>query len=414
MNQERIVALLEANPYAQKAVALVGLVLLAFASYWIAKRVVLRGVEAVIKKTKSDWDDVILERGVFTTLAWIAPAVVAYYAAYYFSEEAEGIIQRLLLAYIIALLILVLGRFLDATNIIYSRSARSKELPIKGYLQVVKLVFVLIGAIVIFATVLDQSPWGLLSGLGAMTAILLLVFRDTILSFVASIQIATNDMIRLGDWVSMPQYGADGDVIDIALHVVKIQNWDKTITSVPTKAFIETSFKNWRGMTEAGGRRIKRAITLDASSIRFIDDALLERLQRIHLLSDYLGEKRAEVDAYNAQQTFDRECLVNGRRLTNIGTFRAYVSAYLKTNPNLHEDMTFLVRQLEPGPKGIPIEIYVFSSDIRWASYEAIQADIFDHLLAAVPEFGLRLFQEPTGHDFTHIRRDDPPALEAR
>ncbi len=399
---EQWLGYLDQIPYGRRIAALIGLVVIATIAYVIAKRILLRVVQVIIKRTKWEWDDVIEERGVFNALAWIAPALVAYYAAYTFGEEAEGIVQRLLLAYILALLILVFGRMLDAGNLIYNRTERAKELPIKGYIQVVKLIAVLIGVIVIFATVLNQSPWGLLSGLGAMTAILLLVFRDTILSFVASIQIATNDMIRIGDWVSMPQYGTDGDVVDIALHVVKIQNWDKTITSVPTKAFIESSFKNWRGMTESGGRRIKRAIALDASSIRFLTDEELAKLSKIEVLQPYLDEKKAALAEANAGKKLE-DSPVNGRRLTNVGTFRAYVTAYLKTNPKLHADMTFLVRQLEPGPKGVPIELYVFSNDIAWANYEAIQADIFDHLMAAVPEFGLRMFQEPTGYDFGRL-----------
>lgn len=399
---EQWLGYLDQIPYGRRIAALVGLVVIATIAYVIAKRIVLRIVQAIIKRTKWEWDDVIEERGVFNALAWIAPALIAYYAAYTFGEEAEGIVQRLLLAYILAVLILVFGRVLDAGNLIYNRTDRAKELPIKGYIQVIKLIAVLIGVIVIFATLLNQSPWGLLSGLGAMTAILLLVFRDTILSFVASIQIATNDMIRIGDWVSMPQFGTDGDVVDIALHVVKIQNWDKTITSVPTKAFIESSFKNWRGMTESGGRRIKRAIALDASSIRFLTDEELANLSKIEVLKPYLDEKKAALAEANAGKKLE-DSPVNGRRLTNVGTFRAYVTAYLKTNPKLHDDMTFLVRQLEPGPKGVPIELYVFSNDIAWANYEAIQADIFDHLMAAVPEFGLRMFQEPTGYDFGRL-----------
>jgi miniconductance mechanosensitive channel len=399
---EQWLGYLDQIPYGRRIAALVGLVVIATIAYVIAKRIVLRIVQAIIKRTKWEWDDVIEERGVFNALAWIAPALIAYYAAYTFGEEAEGIVQRLLLAYILAVLIMVFGRVLDAGNLIYNRTDRAKELPIKGYIQVIKLIAVLIGVIVIFATLLNQSPWGLLSGLGAMTAILLLVFRDTILSFVASIQIATNDMIRIGDWVSMPQFGTDGDVVDIALHVVKIQNWDKTITSVPTKAFIESSFKNWRGMTESGGRRIKRAIALDASSIRFLTDEELANLSKIEVLKPYLEEKKSALAEANAGKKLE-DSPVNGRRLTNVGTFRAYVTAYLKTNPKLHDDMTFLVRQLEPGPKGVPIELYVFSNDIAWANYEAIQADIFDHLMAAVPEFGLRMFQEPTGYDFGRL-----------
>lgn len=403
MTKEQILDFFARNPLAEKAAIVVGVFVVAVIAYFIAKRIVLRVVMAVVQRTTNDWDDVFVERGVFNALAWVAPALVAYYSAYLFSSEAEGITQRLLFAYIIAVLMTVVGRTLDAANIIYNRTERAKELPIKGYIQIAKLLMVLIGGIVIFATVLNRSPWGILSGLGAATAVLLLVFRDTILSFVASIQLATNDMVRIGDWVSMPQYGADGDVVDVALHVVKIQNWDKTITTIPTKAFIEQAFKNWRGMTESGGRRIKRSVAIDASSVRFLDDDMFARLSKIQFLEEYLDERKKLVDEFNAEHEVDTSNPVNGRRLTNLGTFRAYVTKYLEQNPNLRDDMTFLVRQLAPSAEGVPIEIYVFTSDIRWAYYEGIQADIFDHLLAVLPEFDLRIFQQPTGHDFSRL-----------
>ena len=406
MSWEQVQAFFAQYPFAEKIAIVVGVVIVAAIAYVVARRVVLRVVQAVVARTATDWDDVILERGVFNALAWVAPALVAYYAAYLFdAAEAEGITQRLLFAYIIAVLITVIGRVLDAGNDIYSRTDRAKELPIKGYIQVIKLIVVIVGVIVIFSTVLNRSPWGVLSGLGAMTAIILLVFRDTILSFVASIQLATNDMVRIGDWVSLPQYEADGDVVDIALHTVKIQNWDKTISTVPTKAFIDQAFKNWRGMSESGGRRIKRALSIDASTIRFLDEDLWARLEKIQILKPYLVEKKSAVEEFNQTHDVDPASPVNGRRLTNIGTFRAYVTAYLKTNEKLRNDMTFLVRQLAPGPEGVPIEVYVFSGDTRWAFYEGIQADIFDHLMAALPEFGLRMFQQPTGNDFSKLAR---------
>ena len=228
-----------------------------------------------------------------------------------------------------------------------------------------------------------------------------MVFRDTILSFVASLQIASNDMVRVGDWIEMPQFGADGDVVDIALHTVKVQNWDKTITTIPTHRLISDSFKNWRAMSESGGRRIKRALHLDMSSIRFLGDADIERFGKFVLLKDYISEKKAELEEYNKSVTDgDPNLVANARRLTNIGTFRMYVVQYLKANPKIHDNMTFLIRQLSPTANGLPLEIYVFSNDVNWVAYEGIQSDIFDHLLAIVPEFGLRVFQQPTGQDF--------------
>ena len=236
-----------------------------------------------------------------------------------------------------------------------------------------------------------------------MTAVLLLIFRDTILSFIASLQITSNDLVRVGDWIEVPKFGADGDVKDIALHTVKIQNWDKTITVIPTHKLIDETFKNWRGMAQSGGRRIKRSVLMDIESIKICDDALVERLKKIHLITDYVQDKLLELEKYNVEQQVDTSSPVNGRRMTNIGTFRAYVVAYLRQHKKIHRQMTFLVRQLPPGPNGLPLEIYVFTNDTAWANYEAIQADIFDHILAVVPEFDLRVFQNPTGRDFSSL-----------
>jgi miniconductance mechanosensitive channel len=252
---------------------------------------------------------------------------------------------------------------------------------------------------------LDQSPWLLISGLGAVTAVLLLIFKDTILSFLASLHIVMYDLVRVGDWIEMPKYDADGDVIDIALHTVKVQNWDKTITTIPTYKLIEDSFKNWRGMQESGGRRIKRHLLIDQKSVKFCDEEMVERFKKIQLLSPYLNQKKEEIEVFNKEHNIDTSVLINGRRMTNLGTFRAYVTAYLKGNELISKDMTFLVRQLQPTPEGLPLEIYVFSRDTAWANYEAIQADIFDHLLAAISFFDLRVFQRPSGYDLEMIEK---------
>ena len=259
------------------------------------------------------------------------------------------------------------------------------------------------GAIIIVGALLGRSPMVLLSGFGAMTAVILLIFRDTILSFVASLQISSNDLVRVGDWIESPKFGADGDVVDIALHTVKVQNWDKTFTIIPTYKLIDESFKNWRGMQQSGGRRIKRAVYLDISSIKFCDEAMVERFKKIQIIADYVAGKQEELKNHNAENEIDDSVLVNGRRMTNIGTFRAYVEAYLRHHKKIHQDMTFLIRQLPPGPTGLPLEIYVFTNDTAWANYEAIQADIFDHILAVIPQFDLRVFQEPTGKDFGRL-----------
>ena len=380
--------------------------LLAVVAFYVARRFVLRGVEMFVKRTSIRWDDVILERGIFTALAWLAPALVIYYSAYSFTTETQGILQRLLLVYMQVILVLVVLRFVDAASEIYDSSRRARDVPIKGYVQIVKLIVFLIGVIIIFGTVINKSPWGLLSGLGAVTALVLLVFRDTILSFVASIQLATNDMVRIGDWISFPKYDADGDVIDIALHTVKIQNFDKTITTIPTHRFIEDAFKNWRGMRKSGGRRIKRALHLDMTTIRFLDEELESRLANVELLKEYFQKKNNELAEYNADRKEKDAAAIDRRRLTNIGTFRAYICEYLRAHPQIHQQgMTFLVRQLAPGPDGVGIELYVFSKEQAWVLYEEIQADIMDHLLAVLSEFDLRVFQNPTGVDLRMFAR---------
>jgi miniconductance mechanosensitive channel len=255
----------------------------------------------------------------------------------------------------------------------------------------------------VLSLVLGRNPFVLLTGLGAMTAVLMLIFKDAILGLVAGVQLSANRMVSLGDWIEMPKYGADGDVIDVALTTVKVQNWDKTITTIPTYALISESFKNWRGMSESGGRRIKRAVQIDIASIRFCDDDMLARYARIQHVSKYLADKQDELTRWNADHGVDASSAANGRRLTNVGTFRAYVVAYLRHHPLIHQDMTFLVRQLAPTAEGLPIEIYVFSRDQRWSYYEDLQADIFDHVLAVAREFDLRVFQRPAGSDFRQL-----------
>lgn len=277
-------------------------------------------------------------------------------------------------------------------------------MPMGSYAQVIKLLLWLAAIVVVLSTMMGQSPLILLTGMGAMTAVILLVFKDSILGFVASIQIASYDMVRVGDWVEMPKFGADGDVTEISLNTVKIQNWDKTISTVPTYAFMSDSFKNWRGMSESGGRRIKRSITLDMGSVHLLNQEDISGLRKIQYIDEYLDKKSSEVREWNKENGVNLDCPVNGRRLTNLGTFRAYIESYLQNHPQIRKDMTFLVRQLAPGPEGVPIEIYVFSAEQRWAHYEAIIGDIFDHLIAVVPEFGLKVYQRPSGGDLLSLR----------
>lgn len=370
----------------------------------ITKRILLATIARIVRRTTFTWDDVLQRHRVFERLAHIAPGFAIYYGIQMVPDIGEGItalIRQAALASMVLVGMLSVGAFLNAVHEMYSASSLARGRPIKGYVQIVKLGIYVLGAIVTVATLIDKSPMFFLGGIGAMTAVLLLVFRDTILSFVASLQIASNDMVRVGDWIEMPQFGADGDVVDIALHTVKVQNWDKTVTTIPTHRLISDSFKNWRSMTESGGRRIKRALVLDMNSIRFLDDADIELFGRFALLKDYIAEKKRQLEEYNTEVApADSDIIANARKLTNIGTFRMYVVQYLRSHPKIHDKMTFLIRQLSPTASGLPIEIYVFSNDVDWVAYEGIQSDIFDHLLAIVPEFGLRVFQQPTGQDF--------------
>jgi miniconductance mechanosensitive channel len=365
---------------------------------WVAKKVPLVGVHHMIRKSRTDWDDKLIETGFFKRLSHIAPALVIYFSAGLF-PEVQSTIRNFAIAYMGLIGLLVFASFLDAVEKVYRKFDVSRSHPIKGYVQAVKVFVYIIGAIAIIATLMDESPWKLISGIGAMTAILLLIFKDSILGFVASIQIAANDMVQIGDWIEMPKYGADGDVVEVSIQCVKVQNWDKTITTIPTYALVSDAFKNWRGMKNAGGRRIKRSVFIDMNSIQFCSEEMLERFGRFALLSNYIADRRAEIDDFNLKYGFDPSNRVNGRRMTNIGTFRHYIREYLRNHPKVHPDMTLLVRHLPPTEHGLPIELYLFANDTRWAEYEAIQADIFDHILAVVPEFDLRVFQRPSGLD---------------
>jgi miniconductance mechanosensitive channel len=333
----------------------------------------------------------------------MAPAVVLYELipiALEGLDLAIMVIRGALQIYMIVVIMLVLDSLLNGFERYYQNFRASKQIPIKGFIQVLKIALYFIAGILVISILLNKTPLFLLSGIGALTAVMMLIFKDAILGFVAGIQLAANKMVSVGDWIEMPKYGADGDVLEVALTTVKVQNWDKTITTIPTYALISESFKNWHGMTASGGRRIKRAVNIDMSSVRFCDVEMLERFEKIQYISEYIERKKAELEAFNQSENVDHASLANGRRMTNIGTFRAYVVAYLSHHPMINMNMTFLVRQLAPTQYGLPIEIYVFCKDKVWANYEGIQSDIFDHILAVVPEFDLRVYQNPTGADF--------------
>lgn len=393
---------LDGHPAAESALALGLVLLIAAVTVAIARRYVLRLLKAFARRSPTQWDDLLVEQGVFDILIWLLPVLIVYQGLTFvphLSGELTALLQRVAMATMTMIIVRALSAVLVTINLIYNRFAVAKHRSIKGYIQVGQILVYLFGIIIAIATMANQSPWYFISGLSAMMAIFLLVFRDTLLSLVAGIQLTHNDLIRVGDWIEVPQFGADGDVIDIALHSVKVRNWDHTISVIPTHQFLENSFKNWRGMQESGGRRIKRAINIDMTTVGFLTDTEIDNLYRFKLLRAYLDEKRLEIAHWNTENGVDASSLVNGRRLTNIGTFRAYVIAYLHQHPGIHRDMTFLVRQMASTSEGVPIEVYVFVNDTNWVRYEGIQSDIFDHLLAILPEFGLRVFQRPSGVD---------------
>ena len=390
-------------PFAGVLALLVGAIIVDL----IAKRVVVAAVRAIARRSELTWDDALVSHKVFDRLVQVVPALIMYIGVPFvpgLPEAAARLIRNVSMGYMVLMLTLALTAALSAANTIYSASPIAKDRPLKGFVQLIQIAVWIFGGVLIVSAVLERSPLLLLSGFGAMTAILLLVFKDTILSLVASVQLTAQDMVRVGDWIEMPQFGADGDVVDVQLHTVKIQNWDKTITTIPTHRLITDSFKNWRGMSQSGGRRIKRSISIDVSSIRFQTEDEVEHFTRFALLKDYIVSINRELTGYNAALERDVDADVNRRRLTNIGTFRAYMYNYLKNHPKIRKDMTLIVRQLSAGTEGLPLEIYCFTNTTAWADYEGIQSDIFDHLLAIVAEFGLRLFQKPAGSDLVNLK----------
>jgi len=382
---------------------IIGILLFALFATWLIRRTVLPALVNILHKNRLHWDDPLIEHRFFHKVSWFVPLMVIHVCKDILLTDDSVIslfLSRVLLAGVVIVATLTISALLSSVNDIYTRIANKRSSTIRGYTDAARIIVYVFCGIFLIAVVTGRSPWGLLSLLGGLTAIILLVFKDTLLGFVATIQLSATDMVRIGDWIQMDRFGADGDVIDISIHCVLVQNWDKTVTSIPTYALISNSFINWRGMSESGGRRIKRAIKIDISSIHFVDEKELEKLSKISMLKNYLRPKQKEVEEYNTRHEVETKLTINGRNQTNIGIFRAYVQEYLRRNPNIHPNMTFLVRQLAPTETGLPLEIYVFSKDQVWANYEAIQADIFDHLLAALPTFGLRVFQNPTGHDF--------------
>jgi miniconductance mechanosensitive channel len=390
-----------AIPWVQTAVPLGVIVFGSLIAGWLTKNVLVRALQRALANIPLGEINARLV-AVVGRFSYIIPALIIHQGIAFVPNLPDWLVSLVRDVAACIIIFVTVSGFSGALSLVvafYRRRADSRARPIKGYVQVLKIVLYCAGVLLAIAVVLEESPLLLLSGFGAMAAILLLVFRDTILSLVASVQLTSNDMIRIGDWIEMPSLNADGDVIDIALHTVKVQNWDKTITTIPTHRLISESFKNWRGMQESGGRRIKRALNIDVTSIRFLTDGERDDLRRIALIDEYLAAKKGEIEEWNEKLAEWGKDPVNTRRVTNIGTFRAYVVSYLRAHPQINADMTLIVRQLAPGAQGLPLEIYCFTATTAWVAYEGIQSDIFDHLIAILPSFQLRLFQEPSGSD---------------
>ena len=382
------------------------LVLLCFIANTFAKKIFVRIITVVVKRTNFVWDDVLLENKVFDRLAHLVPAlVVQATAAYVFADFQDFIpfVIRMADAYMIAVALMVVISIFNTLDHYFKQTESLKDKPIDSYFQLARMVVYFVGGVLVVSRVFDKDPQGILTAMGALTAVSMLVFKDTILGFVASIQLSANDMVRVGDWVSMPKYGADGDVIKITLNTVKVQNWDKTISTIPTYSFISDSFKNWRGMAEAGGRRIKRSIVMKSGSVKFCTEEMVSRFKNYDLLNEYLNERVEEIESFNTTNQVNKNFLINGRHLTNIGVFRAYAEAYVKSLDVIHPDLTLMVFQTEGNEFGVPIQVYCFTKTTEWGEYENIQSDIFDHLYAAAPEFGLEVFQHPSGGDFNKL-----------
>lgn len=379
-------------------------VIVAVIAYWMTRMIVIRVIHRLVENTKTEWDDFLLKHKVFQSLSHLTSALVFYYSANY-SEiiEVTSFISTLTNIYFVFIFVKVVSGVLRASSDIYQTTPYAASRSIKGYIQLVMILVYFIAIILIIAIIFKKSPLVLLTGLTAFAAVLLLVFKDPILGLVASIQLSANNMLKPGDWIEVPKHNANGTVIDISLTTVKVQNGDRTISTIPTYSLVSDSFMNWSGMEESDGRRIKRSFNIDMKSVRFCDEDMLEKFKKFRLISNYIIEKQSEINEYNKKLGIETDTIPNGRRQTNLGVFRKYLEEYLKNNSNINQEMTLLVRHLQPLETGLPIEIYVFSHQKELNEYEGIQADIFDHILAVIPEFGLRIFQAPSGHDINDL-----------
>lgn len=381
------------------------ILLMAFAADAICRKVLLKVIARIVKQTKATWDDILFDHSVMVHLSRMVVPVIIYLCIpiAFAGSAAMAFVQRLCLIFIIVTFLSFVNSFLKAAYTVYSEMESLRGRPLKGLLQTLQVLLWFIGGIVVVSILIGKSPLTLLAGLGASAAILMLVFKDSIMGFVSGVQLSANDMLKVGDWITMPKYGANGYVIEVTLNTVKVRNFDNTITTIPPYLLVSDSFQNWRGMRESGGRRVKRSINIDMTSVRFCTPEMLEKYRKINLLKDYIDQTEEVVRIYNEENGIDNDILVNGRRQTNLGVFRAYLTAYLKSLPVVNTELNCMVRHLQPTDHGLPVELYFFSTVKDWIPYEAVQADVFDHVLAIIPEFGLRVFQSPSGADFERL-----------
>lgn len=390
-----------------QSATIVVLILIALISYYVSWVLIKKLLLPVIRKSKTQFDDILLKYKFFRKVSYLIPTLFIFYFIEDIGITNEAQIngfRSLLEAIFVIIFIMIINSILSTVNDYYNRFDVSRDRPIKGVIQVAKIILYIFGLMAVISTLFHRDITSILLSLGTLSAVLMLIFKDPILGFVGGLQLVMNNMVRIGDWISMPKFGADGTILEITLTTVKVQNWDKTIVTIPTYSLISDSFQNWRGMEESGGRRIKRSVNIDMDSVKFCSPEMLAKFQKIHAINNYIGEKELEIRDYNEKTGADPSILVNGRRQTNLGVFRAYLKAYLRNRSDINLDLTFLVRHLQPSEKGLPIEVYVFTKTTEWASYENIQADIFDHILAVIPEFELRVFQFPTSNSLKNIR----------
>ncbi|MDF1815215.1 MAG: mechanosensitive ion channel [Verrucomicrobiales bacterium] len=388
------------------AVLLLALAVLAFLIFFVVRPFALRIFTGIIRRTTTSWDDALVQYGIAKWISHFISALlinILIPGLFRDTPEIGETLTKLGRLYLVISGLLVFNAFLNVGRKLFVKTRDTHNLPATSLVQVLKLLACLVAVILFVSVLIGESPLAFLGGLGVFTSVIMLVFKDAILGFAAGIQLTSNNMIKEGDWIEMPKHGADGNVQEVGLTTVKVMNFDKTITTIPTYALISESFKNWRSMPKSGGRRIKRSIYIDLKTVKFCDSKMIDRYRNIQYISGYLDERLREIRKFNSKSKLDStKSPVNGRRLTNIGTFRAYIEAYLRNHPNIHQDgMTLIVRQLDSGPNGVPIEIYCFSNIVTWSEYEVIQSDIFDHIFAIAGEFDLKIFQNPTELTFT-------------